>query len=98
MKETTFTFRVEPDLKARFEQAARATDRPVAQVLRQFMRDFVKEQETQAAYDAWKDRLIDEALRQADDPNTKWVPHEEVVAQMEREKAELLKRIKDEAK
>lgn len=40
-KETTMTFRVEPDLRASFRDAAESEHRPAAQVLRELMRDYV---------------------------------------------------------
>jgi antitoxin component of RelBE/YafQ-DinJ toxin-antitoxin module len=32
-----------------------------------------------ASYDAWFRAEVEEALREADDPNTVWIPHEEVM-------------------
>lgn len=43
MAETTFTFRVDQHLKADFSDAAKRIDRRAAQVLRDFMRQFVRE-------------------------------------------------------
>ena len=40
-KEVTMTFRVEEDLRARFTKAAEREHRPAAQVLREFMREYV---------------------------------------------------------
>lgn len=53
MGDATFTFRVEEDLKSAFSEAARADDRTGAQLLRGFMRDYVKHRQEQAAHDAW---------------------------------------------
>ena len=94
MKEATFTFRIEPDLKRKFEQAAKNCDRPTAQLLREFMRDFVEEQEKRAMHDVWFRSQVDEAVREANDPSTVWVSNEEALAEMDREEAELLSRIK----
>lgn len=44
-KETTVTFRVEPELRAAFQQAADRAHRPAAQVLRELMRLFVSQAE-----------------------------------------------------
>jgi hypothetical protein len=41
-KAETFNFRIDPDLKAAFTAATEAEDRPAAQVLRDFMRAYVK--------------------------------------------------------
>lgn len=53
MSETTFTFRVDETLKKAFSTAAKARDRTSAQLLRDFMRDFVLQQQEAAAHDAW---------------------------------------------
>ncbi|MGO4126805.1 hypothetical protein AB4Z01_20550 [Inquilinus sp. YAF38] len=34
-----------------------------------------------AEYDAWVDAELEQRLREADDPATKWIPHEQVVAE-----------------
>ena len=41
------------------------------------------------AYDRWFRTKVEEALREADDPNAVWIPHEDVVAEMDREIAEI---------
>lgn len=41
-KDSTFNFRIDLDLKAAFTAATEAEDRPAAQVLRDFMRSYVK--------------------------------------------------------
>ncbi len=43
-KDQTFNFRIDPELEAAFVAAAAAEDRPVAQLLRDFMRGFVARQ------------------------------------------------------
>lgn len=40
-KEESFNFRVDPKLKAEFQSATEAEDKPAAQVLRDFMRAYV---------------------------------------------------------
>lgn len=52
MNEATLTFRVDETLKDQFSNAAKSRDRTAAQLLRDFMRDFVSQQQT-SAYDAW---------------------------------------------
>jgi hypothetical protein len=42
-KEVQMTFRVEPELRAKFAEAALLEDRPAAQVLREFMRAYVNQ-------------------------------------------------------
>ncbi len=58
MGEATFTFRVEDALKSAFTEAAKARDQTGAQLLRGFMRDYVKRQEDEAEYDAWFRRQV----------------------------------------
>jgi len=45
-------------------------------------------------YDEWFRRQVREALIEADDPNTVWVPHEEVMKDWEKQREELLAMIK----
>jgi predicted transcriptional regulator len=40
-KEQSFNFRIDPALKAAFQSAAEAADKPAAQVLRDFMRHYM---------------------------------------------------------
>ena len=53
MTEATVTFRVDEALKREFAQAAKAKDRTGAQLLRDFMRQYVERQQEVAAHDAW---------------------------------------------
>lgn len=53
MTEATFTFRVDEDLKDQFARAAKSRDRTGAQLLRDFMRDFVRQQLEAAEHDHW---------------------------------------------
>lgn len=46
-----------------------------------------------AAHDKWFRGQVEEAMQEADDPNTQWVPHEVVKQDMARQRAELLARI-----
>lgn len=47
-----------------------------------------------AAHDKWFREQVEQALKEADDPITEWVPHEAVKADMAKQRATLLKRIK----
>jgi len=44
-KETSFNLRLDPALKTAFTAAAEAEDKPAAQVVREFMRAYVKQRE-----------------------------------------------------
>ena len=65
MPEATFTFRVDEELKARFSDAAKAHDRTGAQLLRDFMRNYVARQQDAAEYDAWFRRQVQIGLDSA---------------------------------
>ena len=88
MPETTFTFRVDEGLKAAFTDAARAQDRPGSQLLRDFMREYVEK----AEHDAWFRAEVTQGLRELEDPNVDLIPNEQVEAEWEIQKAELLAR------
>jgi predicted transcriptional regulator len=92
MPETTFTFRVDQELKKAFAEAARANDRPGSQLLRDFMREYVK----RADHDAWFRAEVEQSLEEADDPNAELIPHEEVLRKWKARRAELIKREKPE--
>ena len=47
-KETSFNLRIDPALKAAFTAATEADDKPAAQVVRDFMRSYVKQRELRA--------------------------------------------------
>jgi predicted transcriptional regulator len=91
--ETTFTFRVDGELKEAFAQAAKKEDRTAAQLLRTLMREAVDGQRKEARdHDAWFRAEVEKALREADDPNTRWIPHERVAANLRRRRDKYLKR------
>jgi predicted transcriptional regulator len=83
MTETNFTFRVDAELKAEFAEAAKASDRPASILLRDFMRDYVRRSRVREEHDAWFRAEVEQGLREADDPATKWIPHEQVMDEME---------------
>lgn len=78
MSEATITFRVDESLKAEFANAARACDRTEAQLLRDFMRDFVQQQQRSADYDAWFLRQVQRGINDVDAGRVS--SHEEVEA------------------
>ncbi|MDX7988950.1 hypothetical protein FE392_16760 [Xenorhabdus sp. 12] len=69
MSETTFTFRVDEVLKSDFSAAAKALDRTGAQLLREFMRDFVRKQQEALDYDAWFRKQIQMGIDEANTGN-----------------------------
>ena len=91
MAEATFTFRVDEDLKAGFTDAARAHDRTGAQLLRDFMRGYVTQQENAAAYDAWFRQQVQIGLDSANAGNL--IPAAEVEAEFAARRAATRRRL-----
>jgi predicted transcriptional regulator len=65
MSNSTFTFRVNEELKAEFASAAEAQDRTGAQLLRDFMRSYVAQQNENEQYDAWLIEKVEQAKASA---------------------------------
>ncbi|MEB6661013.1 hypothetical protein [Achromobacter ruhlandii] len=65
MSDATFTFRVDEALKNEFAMAAKARDRTGAQLLRDFMREYVQQQQEAAQHDAWFRRQVQAGLDSA---------------------------------
>ena len=79
MSEATFTFRVDESLKTDFSAAAKSRDRSGAQLLRDFMRDFVRHQQEAGEHDAWFRRQVQAGLDSAN--SGRLVPADEVEAE-----------------
>ena len=69
MSDATFTFRVDDALKHQFTQAAKSRDRSGAQLLRDFMRDFVRQDQELAEHDVWFRRQVQIGLDSANTDN-----------------------------
>lgn len=91
-KEAMFTLKLEPELREQFMAEAAAADRPASQIIREFMRDFVRQQRAAREHDEWFRAEIEQAMREADDPSVKRIPQEEVSTKWRRQRAELVKR------
>ncbi len=65
MSNATFTFRVDESLKAEFTSIAKAHDRSGAQLLRDFMRSYVAQQDEEQQYDAWLTQKIEKSKASA---------------------------------
>jgi hypothetical protein len=77
-KEAVFTVKIETELRDAFMAEAQATHRPASQLVRELMRDFVERQREAREHDAWFRAEVEQAMREADDPNVKRIPHEVV--------------------
>ncbi len=85
MSEATFTFRVDKALKTEFSTAAKNRDRNAAQLLRDFMRDFVQQQQEATEHDAWFRRQVQIGLDSANSGNL--IPAAEVEAKFAAKRA-----------
>ncbi len=65
MSQATFTFRVDSELKEAFNKAAQSRDRSSAQLLRDFMRHYVRTQASQMTYDEWFTAKVEAGMRDA---------------------------------
>ncbi len=95
MSEATFTFRVDKALKDKFTAVAKARDRTSAQLLRDFMRDFVRQQQEAAEHDAWFRHQTQVGLDAAAAGDL--VPAEEVEAEAAAWRAETRRKLADPA-
>ena len=91
MTEATFTFRVDESLKDQFTTAAKERDRTGAQLLRDFMRDFVRQQQEVAEHDAWFRRQVQIGLDSAN--AGKLIPAAEVEAKFAAKRAGTRRRL-----
>ncbi|WP_419606942.1 CopG family ribbon-helix-helix protein [Thiolapillus sp.] len=89
MSEATFTFRVDDALKSQFSQAAKSRDRSGAQLLREFMREFV--QQEAAEHDAWFRHQVQVGMDSANSGNL--VPAAEVEAKFAARRAATRRRL-----
>lgn len=96
MNEATFTFRVDEGLKSEFATAAKSHDRNAAQVLRGFMRDYVRQQQEAAEHDAWFRRQVQIGLDAANAGDL--IPGDEVEAKFAAKRAETRRRLEASAK
>ena len=83
-KEAVFTMKLDAELRDAFMAAAKHEDRPASQIVREFMRDFVKQDRE---YVAWLQRKVDKA--RADISAGRVHTQEEVEAHMDRLIADL---------
>jgi predicted transcriptional regulator len=69
MSDATFTFRVEESLKEQFTLAAKGRDRSGAQLLRDFMREFVLQQQASTDHEGWFRQQVQAGLDSANAGN-----------------------------
>lgn len=84
-KETSFNLRLDPALKAAFTEATEAEDKPAAQVIRDFMRAYVRQRQ-QRAFEAEARRQSREAAARARDPSSdEYAVMREIEAELDRD-------------
>ena len=91
MSHTTFTFRVEEDLKENFASVAKSMDRTGAQLLRDCMRDLARRQQEPEEHDAWFREQVRTGLDSAN--ADKLVPHETVEEKFAARRAETRRKL-----
>ena len=74
-REAVFTVRLEAELRDDFVAEAPAMHRPASQLVREFMREFVRCRRESREHDAWFRAKVQQAL---DDPRP-GIPHEAVM-------------------
>ena len=91
-KEAMFTLKLEAELRDQFMAAALAAHRPASQLVREFMRDFVRQQQETREHDAWFRAEVEQGMREADDPAVARTPHDKIATDWRQQRAELAKR------
>lgn len=91
-KDAVFTVKVESDLRAAFIAEAEAVHRPAAQLVRDYMRDFIAQRQAEREHDAWFRAQVEEGVRQADDATVARIPHEQIADDWQRQRATLVER------
>lgn len=89
MSESTFTFRIDDELKAALAEVAATQERTAAQLLRVLMKDAVHRDRELREHDRWFRGEISHAVSEADDPTTPRLAHESVRSSWQQQRAAL---------
>ncbi|MDB5471032.1 MAG: hypothetical protein JWR84_2592 [Caulobacter sp.] len=89
MSDSTVVIRVDEELKVAFAGAAKDADRTVSQLIRDYMRDYVRSREDRDAYDQWFRAGVEEGLAEA--RAGKLIPGDEIEAHFARRRDETRK-------
>lgn len=92
MADSTFTFRVDDELKAAFAEAAAAQDRTAAQLLRVLMREATRRWHESEEHDAWFRGEVTQALDEAADSGVERVVHDDLMSTWQQQRADLKRR------
>ncbi len=93
MSDATFTFRVDAALKTDFVKVAKTCDHSGAQLLREFMRNFVRQQQEAAGHDTWFRHQVQEGLDSANAGNL--VASEDIEAEAVSWRTEMQRKVAD---
>lgn len=85
-KEAVFTLKLEAELRDAFVAEAAAMDRPASQLIREFMRDFIRSRQEAREHDAWFRAEVEKALND----RSPGIPHEEVEEHFEKRRTKAL--------
>jgi predicted transcriptional regulator len=78
-KESVFTLKLETELRDAFVAEAAAIHQPASQLVREFMREFIRSRKEEREHDAWFRREVEKALKD----KSPLLPHEEVMRKMD---------------
>jgi predicted transcriptional regulator len=78
-KESVFTVKLETELRDAFVTEAAAIHQPASQLVREFMREFIRSRKQEREHDAWFRAEVEKALRD----KGPLIPHEEVMREMD---------------
>ena len=95
MADSTFTFRVDEELKAAFAEIAAAQEHTSAQLLRVLMRDAVQGWRESQEHDTWFRNEVEQGVGEADDPAIDRLAHDGVLSSWRQQRAELERRAAD---
>jgi hypothetical protein len=84
-KDTSFNLRIDPALKAAFTAATEAEDKPAAQVIRDFMRAYVKRRERQTFEAEARRQSLAIAERAGDPKSDEYAVMREIEAELDRD-------------
>ncbi len=87
-KEAVFTLKLESELRDAFVAEAAAMDRPASQVVREFMRDFVRSRQEEREHDAWFRAEVEKALKD----KRPGIPDEEVEEYFAKRRADAMRK------
>jgi hypothetical protein len=84
-KDTTFNLRIDPTLKAAFTAATEAEDKPAAQVLRDFMRYYIRRREHREFEAEARRQSLAIAARAKDPTSDEYAVMREIEAELDRD-------------